>query len=108
PLDVVARYGGGEVNAQHVGGERAPAGSAAGTQPPGGAALKIAHSASTTRPCVTVSVGVSTVEPGGEYSHEHAVHEADTALYVVKERGRNGWSFHEPAPADGAVLKAAR
>ena len=69
--------------------------------------LKIAHSASTTRPCVTVSVGVSTVEPGGEYSYEHAVHEADTALYVVKERGRNGWSFHEPAPADGAVLKAA-
>ena len=64
---------------------------------------------------MTVSVGVTTVEAGGEYSHERAVHEADIALYAVKERGRDGWSFHEPAPAEagdlphggGSLLKAA-
>ena len=107
PLDVVARYGGEEIIAILVGGDRAAAASAAGSVLQAVADLKIAHSASTTRPCVTVSVGVSTVEPGGEYSHEHAVHEADTALYAVKERGRNGWSFHEPAPADAGLLKTA-
>ena len=66
--------------------------------------LKIAHSGSTTRPCVTVSVGVATVEPGGDYSHEQAVREADVALYAVKERGRDGWSFNERSPADAGDL----
>jgi len=104
PLDVVARYGGEEIIAILVGGDRAAAASAAGSVLQAVADLKIAHSASTTRPCVTVSVGVTTVEPGGEYSYEHAVHEADIALYAVKERGRDGWSFNEPAPADAGDL----
>ncbi len=64
--------------------------------------LNIAHSGSLTRPCVTVSVGVATVEPGGDYSHEHAVREADIALYAVKSGGRDGWSFLEPLPAQAA------
>ena len=59
--------------------------------------LAIAHGASTTRPYLTVSVGVTTVDPGGDYSHEHAVRHADLALYATKARGRDGWSFHEPA-----------
>jgi diguanylate cyclase (GGDEF)-like protein len=114
PLDVVARYGGEEIIAILVGGDRAAAASAAGSVLQAVADLGIAHSASTTRPRVTVSVGVTTVEPGGEYSHEHAVHEADIALYAVKERGRDGWSFHERSPAaagdlagDAGLLKTA-
>jgi len=114
PLDVVARYGGEEIIAILVGGDRAAATSAAGSVLQAVADLKIAHSGSTTRPCVTVSVGLTTVEPGGEYSHEHAVREADIALYAVKERGRDGWSFHERPPADagdlprdGGLLKTA-
>ena len=65
--------------------------------------LNIAHGGSLTRPCVTVSVGVATVEPGGDYSHEHAVREADIALYAVKSGGRDGWSFHQPLPAQAAA-----
>ena len=64
--------------------------------------LNIAHSGLLTRPCVTVSVGVATVEPGGDYSHEHAVREADIALYAVKSGGRDAWSFREPLPAEAA------
>ena len=59
--------------------------------------LGIAHGGSATRPYVTVSVGVTTVEPGGDYSHDHAVRQADIALYSSKARGRDGWSCHEPA-----------
>ncbi len=44
-----------------------------------------------------MSVGVTTVDPGGDYSHEHAVRLADLALYSIKARGRDGWSFYEPA-----------
>ena len=77
--------------------------------------LGIAHEASTTRPYVTVSMGVATVDPGGEYSHEQTVRLADVALYASKARGRDGWSFPEPvaetvaAPAAEAaeLLKTA-
>jgi Diguanylate cyclase, GGDEF domain len=48
--------------------------------------LGIAHSASGTRAYVTVSTGVTTVEPGGDYSHERAVRLADVALYATKAR----------------------
>jgi diguanylate cyclase (GGDEF)-like protein len=95
PLDVVARYGGEEIIAILVGADRAAAAGAAEGVLQAVADLKITHSGSTTRGCVTVSVGVTTVEPDGEYSHEHAVHEADIALYAAKERGRDGWLFHE-------------
>jgi predicted signal transduction protein with EAL and GGDEF domain len=67
--------------------------------------LGIAHSASGTRAYVTVSTGVTTVEPGGDYSHERAVRLADVALYATKARGRDGWSFHAPEDeAAGAAL----
>ena len=102
PLDVVARYGGEEFIAVLVGADRAEAARRAGGVLQAVADLNIAHSGSLTRPCVTVSVGVATVEPGGDYSHEHAVREADIALYAVKSGGRDGWSFHQPRPAQAA------
>jgi diguanylate cyclase (GGDEF)-like protein len=96
PLDMVARYGGEEIIAILVGGDRAHAASVAAAVLKAVADLGIAHGASTTRPHVTVSVGVTTVDPGGDYSHDHAVRNADLALYTIKARGRDGWSFHEP------------
>jgi hypothetical protein len=60
---------------------------------------------------VTVSVGVTTIEPDGDYSHERAVRLADLALYATKARGRDGWSFHAPedeaADAPAVELQAA-
>lgn len=112
PLDVVARYGGEEIAAILVGSDRAEAAAAAECALKAVADLGIAHSASTTRPYVTVSIGVTTVLPGGDYSHEAAVRHADLALYSSKERGRDVWSFQEPArdhprggPCQGALSK---
>jgi diguanylate cyclase (GGDEF)-like protein len=97
PLDMVARYGGEEIIAILVGGDRVQAAAAAAAVAKAVTDLGIVHGGSTTRPYVTVSVGVTTVDPGGAYSHEDAVRYADLALYTTKARGRDGWSFHEPA-----------
>jgi diguanylate cyclase (GGDEF)-like protein len=97
PLDMVARYGGEEIIAILVGGDRAHATTVAAGVIRAVADLGIVHGGSATRPYVTVSVGVTTVDPGGEYSHEQAVRHADLALYTTKARGRDGWSFREPA-----------
>ncbi len=99
PLDMVARYGGEEIIAILVGGDRAHASAVAAAIIKAVADLGIVHGGSGTRPYVTVSVGVTTVDPGGDYSHEQAVRNADLALYTTKARGRDGWSFREPAEA---------
>jgi diguanylate cyclase (GGDEF)-like protein len=99
PLDVLARYGGEEFIALLVGADRAEAELGAGAVLRAVADLKIEHCASDTGPTVTVSVGVATVQPGGDYSHEHAVRGADIALYSAKSAGRDGWSSREPLPA---------
>jgi diguanylate cyclase (GGDEF)-like protein len=99
PLDVVARYGGEEIIAVLVGSDRAEAARTADAALRAVTALGIAHGGSLTRPYVTVSIGVCTVEPGGDYSHEQAVRHADLALYATKARGRDGWSCHASAPA---------
>jgi len=111
PLDLVARYGGEELIAVLAGAERAHAESSAAAVREAVAALGIAHGASPTRACVTVSVGVSTVEPGGSYSHEEAVRHADLALYAAKALGRDRWSLHDPRVPQSApapeLLKTA-
>jgi diguanylate cyclase (GGDEF)-like protein len=96
-LDMVARYGGEEIIAILPGADRAHAAQVAAAVLTAVTELGIAHGGSTTRPYVTVSVGVTPVDPGGDYSHDHAVRHADIALYSSKARGRDGWSFHEPA-----------
>ncbi len=110
PLDMVARYGGEEIIAILVGGDRGEAAAAAARVQAAVAALNIAHAGSATRPYLTVSIGVATVDPGGRYSHDHVVRRADIALYMAKGRGRDGWSFHEAAdesPEIAEFLKTA-
>ena len=107
PLDMVARYGGEEIIAILVGGDRAHAGTVAAGVIKAVADLGIVHGGSGTRPYVTVSVGVTTIDPGGDYSHEQAVRHADLALYTTKARGRDGWSFREPAEPKSESAAAA-
>jgi len=107
--DVVARYGGEELIAILVDSRRDDAAAVADSMRRAVAELGIAHAASITRPYVTVSIGVTTIEPGGDYSHERAVRLADLALYATKAQGRDGWSFQSPedGAADGAVARDA-
>ena len=114
PLDVVARYGGEEIIAILIDSGRAEAAGVAEGVRRAVAELGIAHSASSTRAHVTVSIGVTTVEPGGDYCHERSVRLADVALYATKAHGRDGWAFNgpenePPAPATeaAALLKTA-
>jgi diguanylate cyclase (GGDEF)-like protein len=97
----VARYGGEEMIAILVGGDRDEALAVAEDVRRAVSELGIAHGGSTTRPYLTVSVGVSTVDAGGEYSHELAVRHADIALYAAKARGRDNCVCHELATAGG-------
>ncbi|MBV8308443.1 MAG: GGDEF domain-containing protein, partial [Gammaproteobacteria bacterium] len=103
PLDVVARYGGEEIIAILIDSGRADAAAAADSVCRAVAELGIAHAGSGTRSYVTVSIGVATVEPGGDYSHEPAVRLADQALYATKARGRDGWSHAGSADAAAAT-----
>jgi diguanylate cyclase (GGDEF)-like protein len=110
PLDMVARYGGEEIIAILVGGDRSEAAAAAARVLAAVAGLGIAHAGSGTRPYLTVSIGAATVDAGGRYSHEHVVRRADVALYMAKGRGRDGWSLHEEAdeiPESAEFLKTA-
>jgi diguanylate cyclase (GGDEF)-like protein len=99
PLDVVARYGGEEIIAILIDSARLEAAEVAEGVRRAVAELGIAHSASSTRAHVTVSIGVTTVEPAGDYCHERAVRLADVALYATKASGRDGWSFTAPGDA---------
>jgi diguanylate cyclase (GGDEF)-like protein len=96
PLDVVARYGGEEIIAVLIDSGSAEAADVAEGVRRAVTELGIAHSASSTRAHVTVSIGLTTVDPGGDYCHERAVRLADIALYATKARGRDGWSCNGP------------
>ena len=53
-------------------------------------------------PPISVSVGVSMCRDHGD--PQAMFHEADIALYYVKEHGRNGCCFYSPDMQDGRVL----
>ena len=96
PLDLVARYGGEEFIAVLFGADRSHAESVARGVLEAVRELHIPHTASSTRPHVTASVGAATVDPVSEYSHDLAIQLADRALYTAKETGRDGWACHDP------------
>ena len=49
----------------------------------------IPHEKSTVSEYVTISLGVSTIIPGQEYSYDFLLKHADKALYRAKQKGRN-------------------
>lgn len=95
PLDLVARYGGEELIAVLIGADRQHAEHIACSVRDAVAELLIPHAGSTTRAHVTVSVGAATLLPGAEHTYDLGVQLADRALYDAKERGRDGWAFHD-------------
>lgn len=52
-------------------------------------ALEIEHKLSSISPFVTASLGVASIVPCSNSSHENLLHSADKALYNAKLRGRN-------------------
>lgn len=96
PTDVVARYGGEELIAVLPGCTLAHAEAVARDLLVAINALAIPHAASMTQPHVTVSVGVTSLVPEKDASHDVAVHAADRALYLAKAEGRNRHATFDP------------
>lgn len=55
---------------------------------------------------VTVSIGITYAAPGGRAGADDALHEADVAMYLAKERGKNRFEVFQPA-ADRTATRAS-
>ena len=51
---------------------------------------------------ISASIGIAVAQGGGD-TVEDLIRRADIAVYRAKERGRNRWELHRPAPSDPAV-----
>ena len=109
PRDCVARYGGEEMIAILPGADREGGEQVARAMLAEVAALAIPHDRSYTQPHVTVSIGVASMRPERDSSHDLIVRVADRALYLAKEQGRNRHAVLDEADLDEAtVVLAAR
>lgn len=89
PGDFVARYGGEEFavilpDTDHQGASLVGEDIRRGIE-----RLAISHQNSTVNPYVTISVGITTIDPPSDISSSVLIQQADEALYASKERGRN-------------------
>jgi diguanylate cyclase (GGDEF)-like protein/PAS domain S-box-containing protein len=101
--DLLARYGGEEFVALLPETEQAGALALAERLRLAVAALGVAHAASDTAPCVTISVGVVTAWPAVVTSPAEIIALADEALYTAKREGRNRTAVAAPEPQDTVV-----
>ncbi len=109
PSDCVARYGGEEMIAILPGADREGGEQVARAMLAEVAALAVPHDRSYTQPHVTVSIGVASMRPERDSSHDLIVRIADRALYLAKEQGRNRHAVLDEADlGEATVVLAAR
>ena len=58
-------------------------------------ALEIEHKSSDVSATVTVSIGISSLIPILDFSHDYLIHQSDQALYLAKRQGRNRYCVHQ-------------
>lgn len=93
-VDFVARYGGEEFAVVLPETDEANAYSAAEHLRQQVEERRIAHASSPVVPYVTISVGAATVVPSTKLSPYSLVEQADRALYLAKQQGRNRTARH--------------
>ncbi len=89
PTDLVARFGGEEFAVILGGTDAVGAKQIAEQVVETIKDLRIPHRLSETAKILTISVGISTIEPNLDSSHIELVREADRALYQAKANGRD-------------------
>lgn len=89
PMDLAARYGGEEFVVLLPGTSEESALSVANRFKKALHDTCIEHGHSDVASCVTVSMGVSTFDRGSDYDAKQLIENADKALYMAKETGRN-------------------
>ena len=104
--DRLARYGGEEFVAILPDCGQAKALAIAEQMRAAVVALKLPHCKSKVEDYVTVSMGVSTLEPGLNCNLEALLKAADVALYAAKKQGRNGVRFCSPRVSPQAEVRA--
>lgn len=100
PSDLVARYGGEEFgvilpNTPEDGARRVAEQMRQAVEN-----LNIEHKKSTAAKCVTVSIGVAVMYPGGDNHLNEIVSASDEALYAAKASGRNRICLSREDPQD--------
>jgi len=91
--DMAARYGGEEFLLVLPGTRRDDALNIAAALKERIIAANIRHGGSSIEPCLTISIGISSVVPSAEYDLKNLIKAADNALYKVKENGRNNIGY---------------
>ena len=98
-VDFVARYGGEEFVVLLLGASEDQAFETGERIRRGVRALKIPHAAGPEGQILTVSVGVSVVQPAPEITFEQVFRDADRALYAAKQAGRDRTTIARPDPS---------
>jgi diguanylate cyclase (GGDEF)-like protein len=99
PADILARYGGEEFVAILPNTEEAGAIKVAEAMRISVKGLQIPHSSSIVSSMVTISIGVATTIPAAKDTPKMLIEAADDALYLAKNRGRDGVAVHQHAIA---------
>ncbi|KAM3092976.1 diguanylate cyclase domain-containing protein [Phormidesmis sp. 146-35] len=100
PADEVARYGGEEFVIILPNTDVAGAVFVAEQIQAAIAQLAIPHAKSLVNPCVTLSLGITSLTPTADKLTQDLIAAADTALYTAKCQGRDRWRVQcDPAPS---------